>query len=264
MSNESLQYNRGDSNDMTELNKITIDTPELDAENADIQETNNNYKLDNDYIFELFLKKIAEKALGYKWMHNQDRYMNSNINYVFRIIEIIILALLGTVTCSEIILLNLIIGNKDIFNYVILCIQIVLIFFNLIIRGIREFTDFNSLSENHRQYAIKFGLINNLIQEKFISNSKNKEDKECFLKDITKSYNDLLEGAPSIRKKTLNKYIKFSEDNEINKQIIIGGYDKIEIIINNDSDKSNLKISSKQENHNDKYKFEMERWLKVT
>lgn len=254
-SNNSLENSDIENKiEIDELNKIHIDTSD---------EIMPKSFINSNLACELFLKKIAEKSLGYKWMHNQDSYYYENINYFLKILDIVIAACLATITCGELFLLGFISGNQDVFYYVTLSIQIAFMFCNFIIRGIREFTDYNLIAENHRTYAIKFGLINNEIQEKFTHKSKNNKDDEYFIKDITKTYNELLDRSPPIRKKILNKYIKASEDNEINKQLIVGGYDKIEIIIDNDKVKTNLKITDTQQiNSDDRYKYEMHRWLR--
>lgn len=219
--------------------------------------------ISSELAFELFLKKIAEKSLGYKWMHDQDRYYYENMNYFFQIIDIIITAILAILTCGELSLIGFIAGDPAEYYYYVLGIQLFFMFCNLVIRGIREFTQYHVAAESHRSYAIKFSLINNKIQKKFTQNISEMDNGKNFVNDIAKSFNELLDTAPPIRKKIINKYIKEVDNQDsLGKQPIIGGYDKIEIIIDTNNLKTNIKpTNSSKENE---YNYEMRRWLQYT
>lgn len=243
------------SDEYYELEKISMDNI---ADKIDDMTPNNN-SLSVLLKYEIMLKKFGEKSLGYKWMHVQDQYYYENIEYIFKIFEIIVLGMLAALTGGEFVWLFFSTGALSLFYIVSLSVQVVLIFLSSIVRGIREVKDYASIIENHRNTAIKFGLVNLYIQEKFSIEPNN---NERFLKKITKKYSDLLENAPVIRKSTLNKYIKATGDGDIKKSFIIGGYDKIEIIIDKDIENTNVKI--KKEDIDDKYKFEMQRWLQTT
>jgi len=250
-----------DDIEMDNLDQIQFDTTPNSTPDPDQL---NNIRINKELAYELFLKKIAEKSLGYKWMHDQDRYYYENINYFLKIVDIILTSILAVLTCGELFAISMFSGGSEEFYLYTLSVQLLFMFCNFVIRSVREFTKYHIEAENHRLYAIKFGYINNKIQKRFTQDvTDSKKDSKTFINETAKSFNELLDSAPSIRKKIINKYIKEVDNQDsLGKQPIIGGYDKIEIIVDTNNFKTN--ISPIKKSNENEYKYEMRRWLQYT
>ena len=97
---------------------IKIDIPSLDNENKDNDSTEESKdseeqvesKQEEQYInldgpwnykIQLLLKKIGEKCMGYRWMHNKEQRYYENMDEKYTIIELILVSIITTVTGSE-------------------------------------------------------------------------------------------------------------------------------------------------------------------
>ena len=223
-----------------------------------------------NYRIQLLLKKIGERAMGYKYMHIQDQYHYVWVLRVYFLIEVVVLSIIGMLTGGQ--LVGFIASSDFAEDPKIVIplniIQILIVFLYAIIRGFRMVGGYEDNIWSHKYNSAKFNEIFLEIQEQLsLPTADRAVDKE-FLKYIIKQYNGLLETSPKIRQKSIKKYLKSVEDENIFKPITIGGFEKIEIVINKKRKKEN-KDKDKEKSKTGTLnrlpfvdKFEIDRWLK--
>jgi hypothetical protein len=271
------------------LQSIEVDQ---DDDRREIKDDKNNEKLNEEPIFKeeklynhkspliddskkkwnynilLLLKKIGEKSMGYRWMHDRDALNNDEQRTTFLKIEIVLGTLLSVVTGGELIgfLASEGFSNNKILQIVLMILQLLLIAGYGVIRGYEDSSDFDKSKYDHTFAASKFGAINLNIQNQLALNIEDRDHDRDFLKNIIKEFDDLMLTSPQIDRSTMNAYIKATENYSIYKPTIVGGIDTIEIVIDNGSNNklSNVVSSEKEKIHEDqesKLKYELNRWL---
>jgi hypothetical protein len=212
----------------------------MDAEN-NTQWNNNILKL---------LNKIGRKTMGYRWMHDQASQFNQNSHNTYKIVEIILAAVLDLITGGELcgFIFNNGLNQDKTLIITIACIQFVLLIVSHVIVGIKTASDFEKNVSRHDHAATKFGEINLSIQQKLALEIKYRGDDKEFLNHIIKTFTDLLVIAPKIDQKIQNEYVEKSEDNDIFSTPLI-----------NEDDLTDVKIQSEEEaEHN----YQIDRWLR--
>lgn len=206
---------------------------------------------DNNWTYNIKfrVKAIGEKSMSYRWLHYQEsEYYNKKDKKINLIIGILV-SIMSVVSSSSIIStstsdsLRLIIDICELSLTVLLGILIV----------IKEQGNYKQEKTAHLQLSQKFMHIYNDIIEIFSINCDQRQDGIKYLKEISKKYNGLMESGVMIRKNTLDLYMKATKNNSIQKPIITGIFDNINI---NDTDE-NIKIDKPNANS----AFEMKRWL---
>jgi hypothetical protein len=192
------------------------------------------------------LKKIGDKAMGYRWMHDQESEYYLRWEYFFRIISIVLSTTLAALTSSSI-LADVSDYAKNAFNITILVLSIVV----GIVVGIKDFGDFKVIAIEHKNIAAEYASLYHSIQKEFALD-KNRLLDDIFFNDIVSSYDNLQSDAPMIRRKTLSNYAKIMDT----ERPLVDDLDKIEISIDKTTD-----IKQKSEPDLQK-KYEIERWLR--
>lgn len=231
------------------------------------------------------LKKIGEKSIGYKWMHNYEKEYYEKNEGIYKIWEIILLAIIGTITGGEFVaftsefakVLNA--ASTNILVTIIIfwginTLKLIISLIYAVVKGLKDSGDFPKKIYDHQYTCAKFNEIYMDIQNQFTLSVKNREIDSSFLQNKTKEFNELMQTAPKIRRSTINKYIKATENEDIYKPLLVGEFDKIEIVIDEDKDNVNLRVT-KNNPHDmvnnttgfdsltqNKAKYQISRWLK--
>jgi len=270
--------NESSSDDVVFYNDAQNNTQNNTQNNAqnNVQPLNTPW---NDKI-QLLLKRIGEKSSGYRWMHDQEEQFYEKLNFWFKIIEIILLAIIGTVTSGEFVglLADANLRENIVILMIVTSIQLVIIFLLTIVIGIKEFGQFSDKMFDHSNNSTKFNEIVLNIRTQLSFNIDDRENDNAFLKEIIKSYNDLMSVSHKIRKRTQKRYIKATENQDIYRPLVVGNFDNIEIIID-ERHYNNVELNSQESNsgelnsgevsnnnnegNNYKAQYEINRWLKA-
>ena len=213
-----------------------------------------------NYKILLLLKKIGKKTMGYRWMQEQESQYYEKINARFDILEMFILAFLGTVTGGGFI--NFVVStdlenNKTVY-IIITVIQLVTIFIAAIINGYNNVKDYEKKIIDHKNASIKNAELNLNIQYQLSLNVNDRETDKFYLRNTIKAFNDILVLSPTIRNETKKKYLEESNDNEIFNPIIVEG-DGINIVINYDN--KNQDENTDKDNVDSQINYQIDRWL---
>jgi len=219
-----------------------------------------------NYGIQLLLKKIGEKSMGFKWMHNRERVYFEKLDSKYKLATLILLAVIGTISGSEIILAIIDVDSK----YVYLSFAIIIFLVNIVhsvVTGIRETEGTNELITSHQTASSKFNKINLDIQTQFTFDIEDRASDKDFLQNTIQYYNDVLDNAPTIRDETANLYMDAIKDKNIYKPLMIGGFEQIEIVINESKNEPETEIRIKsneniEQSYEDRNKYQIERWLK--
>ncbi len=272
-SDEKIDNNcfKDDSDDQVNKESILNENRYFRATNSD--DAAWNYKI------RLMLKKLGEKSIGYKWMHDKDAQNDDENNKKYSIIEVVLLTILGALTGGEFLGLIFSAGLYFSRNFLIavVSVQIVFIIACGSIKGYKDVNNFEESIWKHTYAGQKFNEIFLGIQEQFALNLNDRDTDKVFLKNIVKQYDDLMLISPQISKGTMKDYIKATENYDIYKPSIVGGIDTIEIVIDDNRPKTvamaninphqdrrmidNL-TSNKNLQLESKLNYEIDRWLR--
>ena len=202
-------------------------------------------------------------------MHKKDQCHYEIVNTRFYVIEIITLAVLGILTGGEFVSLmaNTGLSGNTVALSIITGLQLLIIALYLVVKGLRENGKYEDCIWQNKYYSAKFNELNLEIQEQMSLNLDDKAKDKDFLKSIIKTFNHLMEVSPSVRNKTVERYIDGTKDIDIYKPLLVGEYDTIEIVIQEDNS-TIIKISDDnndpiiEERYKNRNKFELERYLK--
>jgi len=186
-----------------------------------------------NYQTMLLLKKIGEKSIGYKWMHEKDYEHYDNKDGFYQRIEIILLAIIDVLASGGFVAFVSAtdINNNRVAAIVILAIGLLLAIFLSIAKGLREKGEYPQKMFNNKWSALKFSEMYYSIQGQFTVPETKRVDGSQFLHEITKQFNDLMFTSQSIRKETVDAYLEATENSDIYKPILVGNMDQIEIVI---------------------------------
>lgn len=224
-----------------------------------------------NYHMQLLLKKIGERSMGYKWMHMKEQYHNEKVDTIFSRLELIILALLGGLTSGE--LVNLVSDGSSKNNGSLLItltiIQLVLVVSYAIVKGLRDNGTYSMMVWRNQYASSKFNEINLEIQQQFGLKIEDRVVDTAFLSNIIRSYNNLMEGSPTISSKIQKQYIDATADMDITRPVFIGDFDQIQIIIGDDNTQNAAKEGEEKSEDNEseklyenKNRYELERYLR--
>lgn len=211
----------------------------------------------------MLLKKIGEKALGYRWMHYEEFKYNETMFTRYNNIEMILMAISSGFAGALLFVQSL--GVTD---------QVVLIVLTAIIMGtsllsvitkiVKDNNDYPKLIFDHKYNSTKYGEINLTIQNQLALNIADRESDKEFVQNIIKNYNVLLFEAPSIRGKIMREYTEKTKDSKISKPVDV---ETIEIVVENNDD-NNYVTTPMMSGHRidgtqstSRYGYEIDRWL---
>jgi len=249
---------------MIEQNNNEINNKEKEKINMD--EINSDMDPWNGRIV-LFLIKIRKKTVAYRWMHDRETVKFENSLARYKWIDLIFLAFASVLTGGEFITLLFHTGldSNEAALITISCVQLVIIFFYTIFKGMRENSEFEKNIFNHNYISSKFGELNLNIQNQLSINIDDREKDRDFLKNTIKSFNDLLYLAPKIRIETKSEYIENSEENDVFNPIT-DNHGNIQIVIQHDEhkpdqDKNNTQNQQVAKKVDLQSKYQFDRWL---
>jgi len=220
----------------------------------------------------LQLKKIGEKSIGYKWMHDKEMNNCEKSKMLLTSMEIVLLAVLAAITSGEFISLVSQSGIQNSFGALvgISVSQIVIIFLCTLVKGFKDLGEYERLIFAHRFSKLKFDELYYSIEQQFSRTISKRSDGDSFLEAKTREFTDLMFNSPIISRDVLNSYMKATNKDDIYKPILVGQFDTIEIIIDK-NDNNNINMAPKKEEDdinnsnynmtNEKLKFQIDRWL---
>lgn len=254
-------HNSDESNE--NINRINIDEIEKNMSSSTTIFEKTHTEPNNgpwNYKILLLLRKIGKKTMGYRWMHEQESQYYEKVSGRINIIEMLILALLGTITGGGFINFAAssgLDGNKVV--YIIITVaQLVIIFLSAIIKGYSRIKEYEKKFNNHTNASIKNAELNLSIQYQLSLNLPDRENDKIYLKNVINSFNDILLLSPNIRNVTKNKYLEESNDNDIFNPII-AEEDGPNIVINYDNNKTEKNVGNN--NIDSHVNYQIDRWL---
>ena len=181
-----------------------------------------------------YLKRIGEQSQGYSWAHEQERLYYERLQRYLSIIGGVLMAIITTFNTSNVLTL---VNNQTyyILNLIIGIILLVLGVFEAIVIAITNLGNFEQRIFDHKWNAIKFNEIYNDILAQFSLPVEKRERDEDYLRNKTKEFLDNRATAPAVRLKTFKKYANVTKNENIFRPITVGNFDKIEIIVDDDT-----------------------------
>jgi len=182
---------------------------------------------------EKLLKKWAEKAAGYRWLHNHARLSFKRTNDYLAYPSIIIASITGV---GGFAVLNPS-GNTDMSDETktrIIVIQYFFAFLNVmggILTSISKFSQSLSLSEGHSAMCIQWSKFYRNIDMELSLDTKHRCNVVEFVMKCREDYDRLLDDAPDIPAETIYAFLKKFPDKE-NKPDVCNG---LSILVNDDT-----------------------------
>ncbi len=124
-----------------------------------------------------------------------------------------------------------------------------------IVKGLREVNNYPNNITEHRTTSLLYNKLYVDIQNQFSLPINKREKDHEYLQTKTKEYNEIMLNSLIIRKTISNKYTKFTKNGDISKPLLIGGFDQIEVTVD---DQQSPKPTEDAEN---KLHYEINRWL---
>lgn len=176
----------------------------------------------------MLLKKISDKAIGYRWMHDREYRMYENIESKSRIVEDVFLAFVDALGGTTFVMLvsGLDLNNNKTVLIVVSIIQLILGIILFIIKKIHQTGDYQRKEQTHKYIAGKFYDVTLRIQTQFALDIDRRENDKSFLLNIISKFNDIIQLALPIEKETIAKYIKAKEENDITLPINITDFNE--------------------------------------
>jgi len=231
---------------------------------------NNSIDLNEPWnlMIKRYLKRIGEQSQGYHWAHEQEKIYYEQLEKWLNITDIVLLAVVGSLNTSNVLTLA---SNQQaiILNEILSVTLLILNIIQAIVLGILQFGNFQQRVFDHKYNSVKFNEIYNDILSQFSLPIDKREKDDDYMRNKTREFNDLLTTAPAIRMATFKRYEKATQKENIFKPIVIGGFDKIEIVVDVPSDTTSpttSKLACQQIKHNldDKINIELQRFLDNT
>lgn len=216
-----------------------------------------------NYTVKLLLKKIGEKSMGFKWMHNQDRIRYERIYMILKRVEVILLALIVILTSSGFVYFLSVIGleGNNIIVIIISAVQLLILSGASIVKTMREIGGYDKLIFDHKYSSSRFNQISLQIQTQLALDLKDRMNDVFFIKHIVDTYNKLVEISPIISSSTMTEYIDAVKDKDIHKPLLLGKIDdQLEIVIDGPENHDQAKNTENDQLY-DNNKYQMDRWL---
>lgn len=213
-----------------------------------------------------YLKRIGEQAECYHWAHEKEKVFYEQLDKKLRIANVIFVAVITTLNASNLMALL----SKQSYTLILIVSSTLMVIniVQLVITGILELGNYQQLIFDHKWNAVKFSEIHSDILTQFSLPVDKREKDDDYMRNKTKEFSDTLTTNPPIRPSTFKEYEKATEQENIFKPIVIGGFDKIEIVI--DSGESggpiNTSITCEEVKNNlhEKINLELDRFLNRT
>ena len=182
---------------------------------------------------EKLLIKWAEKAAGYRWLHNHARLSFKKTNDYLAYPSIIIASITGV---GGFAVLNPS-GNSDLSNDMkvrIIAIQYFFAFLNVmggILTSISKFSQSLSLSEGHSAMCVQWSKFYRNIDMELSLDVKHRADVVEFVMKCREDYDRLLDDSPDIPAETIQAFLKQFPDKE-NKPDVCNG---LSVLVSDDT-----------------------------
>ena len=182
---------------------------------------------------EKLLIKWAEKAAGYRWLHNHARLYYKNQNDWLAYPSIVIASITGV---GGFAVLNPS-GNEDVspgMKNNIMIIQYFFAFLNVlggILSSISKFSQSLPLSESHSLMCVKWSKFYRSVDMEISLDVKHRENVVEFIMKSREEYDKLLSEAPDIHSFSIQAFLKQFPDKE-NKPDVCNG---LSIVVNDDT-----------------------------
>jgi hypothetical protein len=212
-------------------------------------------------MVKLYLKRIGEQAAGYQWAHEQEMIYYQQLDRRLGLANVVLLAIEGSLISSDFLA---IISKRDSFvlNVILKLFQLLIIIGVAVLTGLLGLGDYQQKIFDHKWNAVKFNEIYLDILAQLTLPADKRENDGDYLRNKTKEYSDTLTTNPSIRPSTFKRYADETKKQNIFKPITVGGFDKIEIVIDSgDQPNDDQTPESIRHNLNEKISLELDRFL---
>lgn len=209
------------------------------------------------------LKQYGEKAMGYRWIHDYEADYYTNYDKKLKFYQMTMLSLTGTITGGALISMADNLDTDSVLFFVVTVVKLLIEASLALIVMIREYSDYIGRAENHKKTATEFRRIYHDIKGQFVLVDSEKESGKTFLISIMERYDTIMETALTVRPTTLEKYLKYTENQNVYKPTIVDDVENIDINnhvaieVGEESDSS-----SNKDNKDAKEQFEIDRFLK--
>jgi hypothetical protein len=214
---------------------------------------------------QLRLKAIGEKSMGYRWMNDQEVTYNEGWYTFYIRLETILFTMITTISSGEFI--TLLFEANYMILIIISILEIMCLFSYGVTQSLKENGDYLEKSKYFSKNAAKFNEIYLSIQNQLSIPVDRREEDVNYLFEMTRNFNELMFSHIKPRQTTVDKYIEKSKNADIYKPLLVGGLDKIDIVIDKDSNTLKM-VHQKSSTHlqsntkiNDKLDHEINRWL---
>ena len=216
----------------------------------------------------MLLKKLGTKMTAYRWMHHRESTNMINKENILSKTELVLMIVFGTILGSEFIsvLAESGLNENQIVMISMLVIRIVIMTIYAIVKGMRESGDLLHRSYKHKYASTRFGELSLEIQNQFSLNVEDRENDKAFLKNIIKTFDELMLVVPNISEKVSRSYLEAIEDNDIYTPILmkVGGGTSPDAPPNTYNREGDIKDSTdtnSPENDNSKtLEYQIQRW----
>tara|TARA_Y100000780_G_C13688247_1_gene418491 strand:- start:1067 stop:1912 length:846 start_codon:yes stop_codon:yes gene_type:complete len=215
-----------------------------------------------NYNIKFFLKKIGEKSMGYRWMLEQEAVYYKKVDTFIKISQIVLTAILTILSSGTLILLLVDTGNNESLTakLIVTLIELFITLILNIINGINQQGNFKSKSKKFLQVSYNFIRIYHTIQQQLIKPIEQRENDHKFVQKKVDEYDNLLIDTLEIRQSIRDAYLIATKDRNIFKPLIVGDIENIDIE-NIDTDSEIIDKNTDEKNNNNKYKFEIQRFI---
>jgi len=224
-------------NEIQRLENVLKDsTPTLSHDQPHSKENyQKRYIIDNlnepwNYRIMLQLQQIGEKALGYRWMHNEEMIYYTNERRKFMILDLLIAGVIGALISGDFIAMFSKDQNFTLF-FVLTLIQAIMFALSLIIKGYREGMDFSIRISDHREISSRLSEIASSIKIQFSIPISERDNDKNFMEYRTTQFDEAIGTAPVIRPCTTNRYLDMVKNSYIANQFSINNMGQIEIVL---------------------------------
>lgn len=212
---------------------------------------------------QLRLKSIGEKAMGYRWMSYREVTYNQEWHSFYTRLETVLFTIITTIASGEFVTI-LFEANHTVLIIVSIA-ELIFLFSHGVAQSLKDKGDYLNKSKHFNDNAAKFNEIYLSILNQLSIPIDRREEGVDYLKEMTDKFNDLMFSPIKVRQETIDQYIKETKNSNIYKPLLVGGLDKIDIVI--DAESSKPIIQHQASTHklnpgmNEKIDHEINRWL---
>jgi hypothetical protein len=190
---------------------------------------------------QIMLMKIGEKAMGYRWMHNQQKEKLDKSDARYRWAERLLLGFIMIISGTITLLTSIGLNDNLITILITGALNITLLFLYGIIKETHESSDVQAQIYRNEQDSRKYGEIHLEIQKQLALRVKDRRNDKEFLTQMVDKYNDVYYQASILDSSVSNKYLIATKKRDISLPINFTDDGKVRLYVNS-NDNNGLDI----------------------